>query len=71
MTMQHPIAKKRPYTAVILNARLDADRVSGQCYCDREGRFLDGEYITTSKVLDRTTSTVTTEFSLYKVVWAV
>lgn len=41
------------YHAIILNGRLDAhDRIWGNVYNDKKGRFKDGELITTSNLLD-------------------
>lgn len=61
---------KQTYDAVILNAYENEDRVSGRVYCDRHNRFLDGEFITTSKVVERINPTIIrTKNSLYKVMW--
>lgn len=63
--------------AVIFNATQDGDRISGNCYCDRQNEFHDGEIITTSPVLEiitslgMTGSLVVTRNSIYKIAnWA-
>lgn len=58
------------FTAVILNAYEADGRISGRCYCDRERRFLDGELITTSPIVERIAPTIIrTRNSTYKVMW--
>lgn len=59
-------------TAVLLNARRDGDRISGNVYCDRKGRFRDGEIVTTSTVLDELgipggCPVIVTKNSIYKI----
>lgn len=65
--------KQPEITAVILAARVDGDRISGLCYGDKNGRFFDGEYITTSAIQhvepNPTGDIVTTRNSVYKVVY--
>ena len=63
--------------AVLFNAVKEGDRISGNCYCDRENEFYDGEIITTSPVLEiitslgMTGSLAVTRNSIYKIAnWA-
>ena len=65
------MAKERDvFTAVILNAYEEGDRIHGRVYCDRENRFLDGELMTTSTIVERVAPTIIrTRNSLYKVMW--
>lgn len=65
--------KQPEITAVILAARVDGDRIGGLCYGDKNNRFFDGEYITTSAIVkvepNPTGDIVHTRNSVYKVVY--
>jgi len=58
-------------TGIVKNARIADGRLHGQCYHDTEGRFFQGEYITTSAIQRISNDLVITKNSAYYVAsWA-
>jgi hypothetical protein len=56
-------------TAYITNARIEGDRLHGQCWGDSKGRFGDGEFITSSRIEHQTANLyIGTKNSYYRII---